>query len=160
MGSIGGSSCKTTSIKCAIAQVPVEDVCVIPKTEPGHLPIYLPHTSLWWRITGHLHRTKVFYCCGHGQWVLASIVRRGGARNTDILHPGWKLAVKSDAYGRPKWSSNICSNYDEATNVMGHTIQRTWFENFRIKNYCRWCVTVWEHSLSAPSLLQNSPVCP
>ena len=47
MGSIGGSSCKTTSIKCAMARVTVEAMCVLPKTEPGHPPIYLPQTSLW-----------------------------------------------------------------------------------------------------------------
>ena len=46
MGSTGGSSGKTTSIKCAIAQVPVEAVCVIPKTEPFYLAIHIPHNSL------------------------------------------------------------------------------------------------------------------
>ena len=43
-----------------------------------------------------------------------------GAQNTDILHPGRKASVESDAYGGPKCSSNIFSN-DEAKNTMGHT---------------------------------------
>ena len=29
-----------------MAQVTVEAVCVIPKNEPGHSPIRLPHTSM------------------------------------------------------------------------------------------------------------------
>ena len=46
MGSIGGYISKTTSIKCAVERVTVETVCVIPKTEPVHSAIHLPHTSL------------------------------------------------------------------------------------------------------------------
>ena len=46
MGSIGGSICKTTPVKSDMELVPVESVCVLPKTEPGHLPIFLPHTLL------------------------------------------------------------------------------------------------------------------
>ena len=46
MGSTGGSNGKKSSIKCAMARVPVKDFFVLPKTEPGHPPIHLPHTSL------------------------------------------------------------------------------------------------------------------
>ena len=46
MGSIDGSRFKTTSVKCAMARVPVEAVCVLPKTEPDHSPIKLTHTLL------------------------------------------------------------------------------------------------------------------
>ena len=46
MGSTGGSSRKKTSRKCAMERVPVEAVCVITKTEPGHSAIHLPHTLL------------------------------------------------------------------------------------------------------------------
>ena len=50
-----------------------------------------------------------------------------------ILHPGRKSEVESDAYGSPKCSSSICENDDEATNEMGHNIQRTWFEKIKSK---------------------------
>ena len=160
MGSIGGSSCKTTSMKYAMALVPVEVVCFLPKTEPVHLPIYLPYTSLWWRSTGHWHRRKVFYCCGYGQWLLVSSGIRGGAWKTGIIRPRQKAAVESDAYGGPKCISTICSNDDEAKNIMGQNSQITWFETFRIKNYCWWCVTVWEHIQAASRLFQNSPGYP
>ena len=42
MGSIVGSICKTISIKCVMAQVSVEALCVLSKTEPGHSLICLP----------------------------------------------------------------------------------------------------------------------
>ena len=46
MGRTGGSSFKTISRKYFMAQVPVETVCVLSKTEPVHLAICLPHTSM------------------------------------------------------------------------------------------------------------------
>ena len=46
MGGTGGSSGKTTSRKRTMALLQVEAVCVLPKTEPGHLLIRLSHTSL------------------------------------------------------------------------------------------------------------------
>ena len=46
MGKIGGSSFKTRSRQLAMARVPVEDVCIIPKTERGHSSIHLPHTLM------------------------------------------------------------------------------------------------------------------
>ena len=42
MGSIGGSSCKTTSIKCAMARVPVETACVLPKLNQVTRPFIFP----------------------------------------------------------------------------------------------------------------------
>ena len=133
MGSICGYICKTTPRKCIMERVPVEVVCVRPKTELGHPTIYLPHTSMWWRSTGNRHRSKVFYCCRRGYRVLASRGIRGGTRKTGILHPGRKAEVEGDAYGGPKWGSNIFSNDDEATYLMGQTSQRTWFENIASK---------------------------
>ena len=50
------------------------------------------------------------------------------------LHPGQKEAAESDTYGGPKCRSNFFNNDDEATNVMGHTIQITWVEKWGIKN--------------------------
>ena len=46
MGSTSGYIYKTTSGKGAIEQVPLEDVCILPKTELGHLLICLPNISL------------------------------------------------------------------------------------------------------------------
>ena len=46
MRSTGVSSWENTSEKRAMAQVPVEAVYVLSKTEPGHLPIFIPHTLL------------------------------------------------------------------------------------------------------------------
>ena len=43
------------------------------------------------------------------------------------------MAVESDSYGGPKYSSNICSNDDEATDGMLNTSQRMWFEKCCIK---------------------------
>ena len=160
MGSIGGSICKTTSIKCAMEQIPVEAVFLLLKTELGHPLIYLPHTLMWWRITGHRNTSKLFYCCGHIQWLLESSGRRGCAQKTGIIHPGRKSAVESDSYGGPKFSFNICINDDEATNGMGHTSQIMWFEKCFINNYFWLCVTVWSHIRTASSLLNNSPVLP
>ena len=96
------SSGKTTSRKCSMAWVPVDTVCVLPEIEPGHSPIRLPHTYLWWWGAGHWHRRKTFYCSGYGQWVLASSGRRGGARKTGIIYPLWKEMVETDTYGGPK----------------------------------------------------------
>ena len=42
--------------------------------------------------------------------------------------------VEIDSYGGPKCRSKICNNDDEATNVMGHTIQITWVEKCCLKN--------------------------
>ena len=44
---------------------------------------------------------------------------------TGIFNPGRKAVVERDAYGGPKYGSNICINDDEAIDGMGHTIQRT-----------------------------------
>ena len=44
MGRISGSSCQTSSRKYGMSRVPVEAVCVIPKTEPVHSAIRLPIT--------------------------------------------------------------------------------------------------------------------
>ena len=157
---MGGSICKTTSIKCTMARVPVEVVYVLPKIEPGHLPISLPHTYMWWHSTVHRHRSKVFHCCGHGKWVLESSGRRGGMIKTGILCPVRKAVVEGYAYGGYKCGSNISSNDDEATDRMVQTIQGTWFEKCLIKNYCWQCVTVWTHIQLASRLFQNSPGCP
>ena len=46
MGGICGSSCNTTPRKCAMAQVTVEAMFILPKTEPGHLYTHLTHTSI------------------------------------------------------------------------------------------------------------------
>ena len=126
-------------------QVLVKAMCVLPKTEPGHLPIYLPHNSLWLCSTGHQHRSKLFSWCGYGQWLLASSGRRGGAWKTGIPHPRYKSAVESDSYGGPKHSSNIFSNEDEATNVMGFNSQITWFEKCCIKIIFD-CVLLYGHT--------------
>ena len=118
MGVTGGYRYKTTPLKFAMERVLGKAMCVRTKTEPGHFPICLPYNSLWWCQAVHWHISRVFYCCGYGQWVLASSGRRVGAINTDILHPWWKLSVESDAYGGPKCSSNISGNDYEATNGM------------------------------------------
>ena len=47
---------------------------------------------------------------------------RGGAINNSILHPIWNFSVESDAYGGPKFSSNICSSDDDEINGMGYII--------------------------------------
>ena len=85
MRSAGGSSYKTTPGKCAITRVPVEDVCVLQKTEPGQSTICIPHTLLLLCGTGNRRIRKVFYCCEYGQWVLASSGRRGGTIKTGII---------------------------------------------------------------------------
>ena len=107
VGIAGDYIFKTTQLKCSIAWVPVESVGLLPKTEPGHSPIGLNHTSLWWGGAGHLHRSKLFYYSGYGHWVSVSTVIIWGARNTGILCPWCKEAVEKDAYGGPKFSSNI-----------------------------------------------------
>ena len=107
MGSIGGSSCKNTSRKIAITRVPVEAMCVLPKTKPGHSPIHLPHTSLWWCGSGYWHRSKLFHCSGYGQWLLTSSGRRGVTWKTGIINPVFKSMVESDSYGVPKCTSKI-----------------------------------------------------
>ena len=68
-----------------------------------------------------LTHKKIIYCIGNGDWVLSN--NAGGVQmwKTGIIHPGQKVAVEIDAYGGPKYRSNICSNDDEATNGMGHT---------------------------------------
>ena len=148
-------------------RVTVEAVCVLPKTEPGHPPIYFPHNLLWWRSTVNRHRSKVnwhrskvFYFCGHGEWLLSISGRRGSARNTGIIHPVRKVAVESYSYGGPKYSSNICSNEDEATDGMGHTIHITRFKFFFINNYCWWCIIAWAHRRADSSLFKKSTRCP
>ena len=60
---------------------------------------------------------------------MASSGRIGDTRKNGIIHPVWKVAAEIDAYGGQKCDSNMCSNGDEAINGMGHTSQRTWFEN-------------------------------
>ena len=42
MGGTGGYSCKTTSVKRAMASVPVEGVCVLPKPNQVTCPFYFP----------------------------------------------------------------------------------------------------------------------
>ena len=74
MGNTGGYSVKTTSIKCAMERVPVEAVCVIPTTEPGHSAIELPHISMWLCGAVYWHRRKAFIAVdmGSGHWQLVS----------------------------------------------------------------------------------------
>ena len=122
MGSTGGFRWKPTSRKCAMARVPLEAVCVLPKIEPGQSPICIPHTLMWWFSTGHRHIRRIFYCCDHGQWVLERSGGRIFAWKTDIIHPRLKVAVERDNYGGHKRSSNICNNKDEDTNGIWHTI--------------------------------------
>ena len=113
-----GSTCGS---RCTMSLVTVEAVGVLPKTEPGHSLIWRPQTFLWWWSTGHQHRSKVFYRYGNGKWLLESSGGGGGTRKTVILHPRWKSTVESDAYGGPKFSSNISRNDDEAKHGMGHS---------------------------------------
>ena len=121
MGVIGGSSCKNTSIKCTMAWVTVDNVCVILKTEPGHSASHLTHNFLWWCGAVYWHISKLFYCSKYGQWLLTISGRIGGAKKTEIIHLLQKVSVESDAYARPVCRSNTCSNYDEAKNGMGQT---------------------------------------
>ena len=57
---------KTTSGNCSMAQVPVDTVCVLPKTEPSHSPIFLPCTLMKLCSTGNRHMSKLLYFCGYG----------------------------------------------------------------------------------------------
>ena len=108
-------------------------MCVLPKAEPVHLTISLPHKLLQWCSTVHQHKSKVFYWFGTVQWVLAGSGRRVGSRNIGILHPIRKLAVGTDTYGGPKCRSNIGINDDEATNGMRYISKGAPAENITSK---------------------------
>ena len=69
-------------------------------------------------------------------WHCPVVSEEKTAQKTVNLHPGREAALESDAYGGPKFSSNICINYYEATSGMVHTSQITWCEKCCIKNYC------------------------
>ena len=63
-----------------------------------------------------------------GYWQL--VVEEEAQERLSFFAPDEKKAVESDAYGGPKFSSNICSNDNEATQRMGQTSPKTRFKNF------------------------------
>ena len=73
--------------------------------------------------------SKVIYFSGYVQWLLVSIGRIGGAQKTDVIQPIQKVAVESDAYWGPKFSSNICRNNDEVKNEWGTRVKECGLKN-------------------------------
>ena len=95
MRSTGGSSCKTTPGKFAMARVPLEVICVLPKLEPGQLPICLNHTSLWWCGEGHIDTEEKYFIAvdmDSGYWKLAT--EEEAWERMELLSPDRKIRWK------------------------------------------------------------------
>ena len=87
MGETGSYILKTTAGEFFVEFLLVEDFFFLQKTEPGHMPIFLPYTFLSLCISAILYSGKIFHFSLYRKWFFEGGDLIGGTIKDETIKP-------------------------------------------------------------------------